>query len=119
MNEQRYSDIPRFLERIHPKRITDKIRNQNCHAAFNYFSFTFTNTLSSFCRNCIFGLRLLIPFSPPLQLRNLPFDELLGRINSLDSEMEKEIDTLRKQYQGKRQPILDAMEAKKKRQNNF
>lgn len=40
-------------------------------------------------------------------------------MNSLDSEMEKEIDALRKRYQGKRQPILDAMEAKKRRQQNF
>ena len=67
------------------------------------------------------------PFSPPKKfgpgdfefLRNLSFDELLSRMNSLDSEMEKEIDSLRKRYQGKRQPILDAMEAKKRRQQNF
>ena len=58
-------------------------------------------------------------YSFHLQLRSLSFDELLSRMNSLDSEMEKEIDTLRKRYQGKRQPILDAMEAKKRRQQNF
>lgn len=38
---------------------------------------------------------------------------------SLDSEMEREIEELRRRYQAKRQPILDAMDAKKKRQQNF
>ena len=54
-----------------------------------------------------------------LQLRSLPCEELQSRMQSLDMEMEKEIEGLRARYQAKRQPILDAMEAKKKRQQNF
>lgn len=40
-------------------------------------------------------------------------------MNNLDSEMEKEIDELRRRYQTKRQPILDAIDQKRKRQQNF
>lgn len=53
------------------------------------------------------------------QLRSLPCDELQRRMQTLDMEMEKEIEGLRSRYQAKRQPILDAMEAKKRRQQNF
>lgn len=53
------------------------------------------------------------------QLRSLPCEELQSRMQTLDMEMEKEIEGLRARYQAKRQPILDAMEAKKKRQQNF
>lgn len=52
-------------------------------------------------------------------LRNLPYEELESRLSDLDPEMEREIDELRARYQAKRQPILDAIDAKKKRQNNF
>jgi len=38
---------------------------------------------------------------------------------NLDAEMEREIDELRRRYQTKRQPILDAMDQKRKRQQNF
>jgi hypothetical protein len=41
------------------------------------------------------------------------------RMSGLDSEMEKEIDDLRRRYHAKRQPILDAMDQKRKRQQNF
>ena len=41
------------------------------------------------------------------------------RMAGLDSEMEKEIDDLRRRYHAKRQPILDAMDQKRKRQQNF
>ena len=40
-------------------------------------------------------------------------------MNSLDQEMEREIDELRQRYHAKRQPILDAMDQKRKRQQNF
>lgn len=53
------------------------------------------------------------------QLKFLSYDELSQRMASLDSEMEREIEELRRRYQAKRQPILDAMDAKKKRQQNF
>lgn len=53
------------------------------------------------------------------QLRNLSYEELESRLSDLDPEMEREIDELRARYQAKRQPILDAIDAKKKRQNNF
>lgn len=52
-------------------------------------------------------------------LHSLSYEELQARISSLDPEMEREIDDLRKRYQAKRQPILDAIAAKKKRQQNF
>ncbi|EEC14349.1 serine/threonine protein kinase, putative, partial [Ixodes scapularis] len=46
-------------------------------------------------------------------------EELGQRMSSLDGEMEREIEDLRRRYQAKRQPILDAMDTKKKRQQNF
>ncbi|XP_073251372.1 serine/threonine-protein kinase 3-like [Porites lutea] len=52
-------------------------------------------------------------------LRSLSCEELQSRMQTLDMEMEKEIEGLRSRYQAKRQPILDAMEAKKRRQQNF
>ena len=55
----------------------------------------------------------------PLQLGNLTYEELQQRMSALDPEMEREIEDLRKRYQAKRQPILDAIDAKKKRQQNF
>ena len=45
--------------------------------------------------------------------------KLIFRMAGLDSEMEKEIDDLRRRYHAKRQPILDAMDQKRKRQQNF
>jgi len=52
-------------------------------------------------------------------LKYLSYDELTGRMSGLDSEMEREIDDLRRRYHAKRQPILDAMDQKRKRQQNF
>ncbi|CAH1153567.1 unnamed protein product [Phaedon cochleariae] len=52
-------------------------------------------------------------------LKYLSFEELQQRMNTLDSDMEREIDELRKKYQIKRQPILDAMDTKRKRSQNF
>ena len=52
-------------------------------------------------------------------LRYLSLDQLKLRMANLDFEMEAEIEELRRRYSAKRQPILDAMEAKKKRQQNF
>jgi len=52
-------------------------------------------------------------------LKFLSYDDLTGRMSGLDSEMEKEIDDLRRRYHAKRQPILDAMDQKRKRQQNF
>jgi serine/threonine kinase 3 len=49
----------------------------------------------------------------------LSYDELQQRIAELDPEMEREIEDLRKRYQAKRQPIIDAIEAKKRRQQKF
>ncbi|GFR63381.1 serine/threonine-protein kinase 3 [Elysia marginata] len=53
------------------------------------------------------------------QLRNLSVEDLELRLTDLDPEMEREIEELRARYQAKRQPILDAIDAKKKRQQNF
>ncbi|CAL1540174.1 unnamed protein product [Lymnaea stagnalis] len=52
-------------------------------------------------------------------LRTLAFEELERRLADLDPEMEREIEELRARYQAKRQPILEAIDAKKKRQQNF
>ncbi|CAK9832181.1 Serine/threonine-protein kinase 3 [Anthophora retusa] len=54
-----------------------------------------------------------------LQLKFLSYEELQQRMANLDAEMEREIDELRRRYQTKRQPILDAMDTKRKRQQNF
>ena len=54
-----------------------------------------------------------------LQLKNLDFEELQLRLTALDPMMEREIEELRQRYTAKRQPILDAMDAKKRRQQNF
>jgi len=52
-------------------------------------------------------------------LRSLNFDDLQRRLTDLDPEMEREIEELRARYQAKRQPILEAIDCKKKRQQNF
>uniref|UniRef100_A0A8C2PX59 non-specific serine/threonine protein kinase n=1 Tax=Cyprinus carpio TaxID=7962 RepID=A0A8C2PX59_CYPCA len=52
-------------------------------------------------------------------LKNLDFEELQMRLTALDPMMEREIEELRQRYTAKRQPILDAMDAKKRRQQNF
>lgn len=53
------------------------------------------------------------------QLKSLTYEELQARMAALDPEMERELEELRRRYQAKRQPILDAIDAKKKRQQNF
>lgn len=53
------------------------------------------------------------------QLKFLSYEELQQKMAVLDAEMEREIDELRRRYQTKRQPILDAMDTKRKRQQNF
>ncbi|XP_063219954.1 serine/threonine-protein kinase hippo-like isoform X2 [Bacillus rossius redtenbacheri] len=52
-------------------------------------------------------------------LKFLSYEELQQRMTNLDAEMEREIDDLRRRYQSKRQPILDAIDQKRKRQQNF
>lgn len=52
-------------------------------------------------------------------VRYLGVDELRERMANLDHEMEAEIEELQRRYAAKRQPILDAMDLKKKRQQNF
>ena len=53
------------------------------------------------------------------QLGYLSVGELEARMASLDAEMEAEIEQLRARYNRKRQPILDAIHLKRKRQQNF
>lgn len=52
-------------------------------------------------------------------LKFLSYEELQQRMANLDAEMEREIDELRRRYQTKRQPIIDALNTKRKRQQNF
>lgn len=49
----------------------------------------------------------------------LPVAELEARMARLDAEMEAEIEQLHARYTRKRQPILDAIHLKRKRQQNF
>jgi len=53
------------------------------------------------------------------QLNNLTYEELQERMKLIDPEMEREIDELRRRYEAKRAPILLAIDAKKRRQQNF
>lgn len=53
------------------------------------------------------------------QLGYLSVGELEARMARLDAEMEAEIELLRARYNRKRQPILDAIHLKRKRQQNF
>ncbi|XP_071497524.1 uncharacterized protein [Diadema antillarum] len=53
------------------------------------------------------------------RLKHLSIDELRDRLASLDPQMEAEIEELRKRYQEKRRPIIEAMEVKRKRQQHF
>lgn len=52
-------------------------------------------------------------------LRFLSLDELKVRMANIDLEMEAEIEELRRRYAAKKQPILDTMDQKKRRQQNF
>ncbi|KAH8402254.1 hypothetical protein KR009_010865, partial [Drosophila setifemur] len=52
-------------------------------------------------------------------LKFLTYDDLTQRLSNIDHEMELEIEQLNKKYNAKRQPIVDAMNAKRKRQQNI
>ncbi|KRT82099.1 protein kinase, partial [Oryctes borbonicus] len=49
-------------------------------------------------------------------LRHLNYEELQQKMSVLDAEMEREIDELRERYHIKRQPMLDAIDNKRRRQ---
>ncbi|XP_065191566.1 serine/threonine-protein kinase 3-like [Sycon ciliatum] len=48
-------------------------------------------------------------------LASLSYEELARRLSTLDPMMEQEIEELRRRYQSKRQPILDAVDSKRRR----
>ncbi|XP_039591210.1 serine/threonine-protein kinase 4-like [Polypterus senegalus] len=52
-------------------------------------------------------------------MKSWSVEELQKKLATLDPKMEQEIEEIRLRYQAKRQPILDAIEAKKRRQHNF
>lgn len=52
-------------------------------------------------------------------LKHLNYEELQQKMAVLDAEMELEIDELRRRYQIKRQPMLDAIDNKRRRQQHF
>ncbi|KAB0395543.1 hypothetical protein E2I00_010918, partial [Balaenoptera physalus] len=56
---------------------------------------------------------------PMSRLKSWTVEDLQKRLLALDPMMEQEIEEIRQKYQSKRQPILDAIEAKKRRQQNF
>ena len=51
-----------------------------------------------------------------VQLRTLGPQELEEHMSLLDKRMDEELESLRKRYHQKRQPILQAIDAKKKQQ---
>lgn len=53
------------------------------------------------------------------QVWTLETVELEALVSRLDAEMELELEAVRGRYARKRQPILDAMHLKRKRQQNF
>uniref|UniRef100_T1GK30 Uncharacterized protein n=1 Tax=Megaselia scalaris TaxID=36166 RepID=T1GK30_MEGSC len=53
------------------------------------------------------------------KLKFLSFDELKEKLSLIDREMERDIEELTNKYNSKRKPILDAITAKRKRQNNI
>lgn len=62
--------------------------------------------------------------APPIDsdfefLKFVSFEELQQRMGNLDTAMEREIDELRRRYLIKRQPITDALNTKRRRQQNF
>ncbi|XP_071854044.1 serine/threonine-protein kinase 4-like isoform X1 [Apostichopus japonicus] len=52
-------------------------------------------------------------------VKQLSYEELQRKLRALDPMMEQEIEELRKRYQEKRRPIIEAMEVKRKRQQHF
>lgn len=52
-------------------------------------------------------------------LKFMSFEQLQTRMANVDTEMEREIDELRRRYQTKRQPIVEALNKKRGRQQNF
>lgn len=52
-------------------------------------------------------------------IKFLSFDDLQSRLANIDTEMEREIEELYRKYTSKRQPILDAIDAKRKRQQSL
>lgn len=78
---------------------------------FEFVSPVFKSMISGNCK--------LISHFNISQLKFLSFDDLQQRLSSIDVEMEREIDELNRKYTAKRQPILDAMDAKRKRQQNL
>lgn len=54
-----------------------------------------------------------------LQLKFLSYEDLQQRLSCIDTDMDREIEELNRKYEAKRKPILDAMDAKRKRQQNL
>lgn len=52
-------------------------------------------------------------------LRGMTLEQLKNKKSTLDQDMEHEIEELNQRYAAKRQPIIDAIEQKQKRQLNF
>ncbi|XP_067928118.1 serine/threonine-protein kinase 3-like [Watersipora subatra] len=52
-------------------------------------------------------------------LNNLTYEELQERLKLIDPEMEREIEELNRRYEAKRTPIIQAIDAKKRRLQNF
>uniref|UniRef100_A0A3B4GAN9 SARAH domain-containing protein n=1 Tax=Pundamilia nyererei TaxID=303518 RepID=A0A3B4GAN9_9CICH len=87
-----------------------------------------SSCVQSFHNKEVFGLNLLPCRGPvyvhgdsdsPLTVSTWSVEDLRLKLASLDPQMEQEIEEIRQRYQSKRQPILDAIEAKKRRQPNF
>ncbi|XP_008319427.1 serine/threonine-protein kinase 4-like isoform X2 [Cynoglossus semilaevis] len=62
------------------------------------------------------ALNRRLPADGDLEISTWSVEELRLRLASLDPQMEQEIEEIRQRYQAKRQPIVDAIEAKKRQQ---
>ncbi|CAL8337957.1 unnamed protein product [Merluccius merluccius] len=63
--------------------------------------------------------RKLTPDGDLEVMRSWNVEELRARLAALDPQMEQEIEEIHQRYQAKRQPIQDAIQAKKRHQHNF
>nr|BAC26783.1 unnamed protein product [Mus musculus] len=82
------------------------------------------NQINSFGKNVSGSLKNSSDWKIPQDgdyefLKSWTVEDLQKRLLALDPMMEQEMEEIRQKYRSKRQPILDAIEAKKRRQQNF
>uniref|UniRef100_A0AAY4ETY4 non-specific serine/threonine protein kinase n=1 Tax=Denticeps clupeoides TaxID=299321 RepID=A0AAY4ETY4_9TELE len=105
---------PSFLEYFEQK---EKESNSHSEGTCNNRGPKCPKTISNlFSKPVHVGLDASLTGCFVLQMRTWSVEELKRRLASLDPQMEEEIKEIHQRYQAKRQPILDAIEAKKRQQ---